>query len=124
TKPICSKSFPNIVLLTSVQYKLSANFPSEPLVYVIKLDSSSFSIKNAPAPSPNKTHVLRSESSVILDKTSPATTIILLYIPDDIYAFAILIAYTDPTHAALTSIAAAFSRPSLPCTYEATLGVL
>ena len=51
----------NISCDKSEQYRFNALSPSEPDLLVIKLDVSlSNSTRNAPAPSPNKIHVLLS----------------------------------------------------------------
>src|SRR5699024_9325536 len=66
----------------------------------------------APAPSPNKTHVLRSVQSVILDNLSTPITKTWLYTPVSINCLPVITPYINPAQAALTSIAAAFLAPS------------
>ena len=66
---------------------------------------------NAPAPSPNKTQLVLSYQSRYFEFASVATSRIFLYIPEEINALAIFIAYIIPVHAAVMSKAAALSAP-------------
>lgn len=59
---------------------------------------------------------------MMFDNDSAPITRTVLYIPDEIYACAVLYAYKKPVHAALRSKQVAFKAPMLFCTSHATQG--
>ncbi|MPN64388.1 hypothetical protein SDC9_212160 [bioreactor metagenome] len=67
----------------------------------------------APAPSPNRIEMPLSFQSQNLELLSVATISIVLYIPDEIKAFAISSVYINPEQAAVTSNAGMCFVPSL-----------
>ena len=87
-------------------------FPSE--CAAIRHGSPSSALNStAPAPSPNRMHVLLSvQSSRLLILSAPITRIVL-YIPALIYACAVLNARTNPVQAAFISKPAAFTAPTV-----------
>ena len=97
---------------TFPEVKLNPRLPSVCSDSAKKCFVSEASIKTPPAPSPNKTELLRSDQSNVFDKVSAPITIPLLYIPDWMNLSAVAKANTKPLHAAVKSIAKALTAPT------------
>src|SRR5690625_7545447 len=98
---------------SSFWYKYLPPEPSEPSsndnIPLLSLTLPSIA---APAPSPNKTHVLRSDQSVILDNLSTPITKTCLYTTVSINCVPVITPYINTPQAAITSISAAFVAPN------------
>mmetsp|Transcript_55224 Transcript_55224/g.103528 ORF Transcript_55224/g.103528 Transcript_55224/m.103528 type:complete len:300 (+) Transcript_55224:383-1282(+) len=92
-----------------------------PLLPIWKPISASFStsvavMTTAPAPSPKRTQVFRSDQSTQRDRQSAPTTTAFLYTPARTYCAAVVRAKTKPEQAAVRSNATALSAPIIVAT--------
>mmetsp|Transcript_67637 Transcript_67637/g.140195 ORF Transcript_67637/g.140195 Transcript_67637/m.140195 type:complete len:343 (-) Transcript_67637:3-1031(-) len=96
-----------------------APLPSLPMRKPIKasFSASVAVITIAPAPSPKRTHVFRSDQSTQRDKQSAPITTADLKEPERTYCAAVVNAKTKPEQAAVKSKATALSAPSMDATW-------